>query len=74
MTTYNVMKTEKYIGADKIERTSYFQVGVAFDLKDNKGLSVRIAPGVALSGDFIIMPRKAREDAGSTEAEDDIPL
>ena len=47
MTTYNVMKTEKYIGGDKIERTSYFQVGVAFDLKDNKGLRDRLRIGFA---------------------------
>jgi hypothetical protein len=80
---YNVLIPEKYIGRDKMERTSYFQVGTAFPTKDGSGMQVRLAPGVTVAGSFIILPRESREerdaraqqgrDAGSTE-DDDFPL
>ena len=70
--TYNVLIPEKYIGADKKERTSYFQVGVAFPAgKEGEGLRVHLAPNVTVSGDILIMPRTARADtAGTTTGED----
>ena len=70
--TYNVLVPEKYIGADKVERTSYFQVGVAFPAgKDNKGLRIHLAPNVTVSGDILIMPRTARAEAAAPTTTED---
>lgn len=59
---YNVLIPEKYIGADKVERTSYYQIGTAFPTKDGSGLRVKLAPNVSLSGEVLILPRQSRED------------
>ncbi|MBS7708169.1 hypothetical protein [Chelatococcus asaccharovorans] len=66
---YNVMVPEEYVGADRVARTSYFQVGVAFPTKSGEGLSVKLAPNVSLSGGFLILPRQQR-DTGSSAAPD----
>lgn len=77
---FNVMVPEKYIGRDKVERTSYFQVGVGFATKDGTGVSVRLGPGISLSGQFLILPRKDREEtqqpetAAAPSVGDDFPL
>ena len=69
--TYNVLIPEKYVGADKRERTSYFQVGVAFPVgKEGEGLRIHLAPNVTVSGDILIMPRTARPDTAAPAAED----
>lgn len=79
MATYNVLIPEKYIGADKVERTSYFNIGVAFDTKDGEGLSVRLAPGVTVSGQILILPRKDRDGSqhaapAASETDEEIPF
>lgn len=61
--TFNVLIGEKYVGRDKVERTGYFQVGTAWPTKDGEGLRVHLAPGVSVTGDFVILPRKEREAA-----------
>jgi hypothetical protein len=73
------MIPERYISADRVERTNYYQVGTAWDTKSGEGLSVKLAPGVSVSGDLLILPRKARQDAqqpdgGLATEDDDIPF
>lgn len=68
--TFNVLIGEKYVGRDKVERTGYFQVGTAWPTKDGEGLRVHLAPGVTVTGDFVILPRKER---GATTVEADAP-
>lgn len=75
---YNVMVPEKYIGRDKVERTSFYQIGTAFPTKDGSGLRVKLAPNVSVSGQILILPRQQREQAdnGATETDeaDEIPF
>lgn len=66
---YNVLIPEKYIGADKVERTSYYQIGTAFPTKDGSGLRVKLAPNVSLSGEVLILPRQSREDGPSASSD-----
>lgn len=75
---YNVMVPEKYIGRDKVERTSFYQIGTAFPTKDGSGLRVKLAPNVSVSGQILILPRQQREQADNgateTDAADEIPF
>lgn len=79
MATYNVLIPEKYTGSDNVVRTSYFNVGTAWDTKEGGGVSVRLAPGVTVSGGFLILPRTSREEQAAPASApesvgDDFPL
>lgn len=74
---FNVLLPEKYIGSDKVERTSYYNVGTAWPAKDG-GMRVHLPTGVTLSGDFLILPRTGKEEqaapASAPESENQIPF
>lgn len=62
----DILLTETYV--DKTtgeEKTSYTRVGVCFSLP-NGGFSGKVKEGLALTGDFIIKERKAKDDNQET--------
>lgn len=45
------------------ERTSFHRVGVAFE-NDKGGFSGQTFPGVAVTGRFVILPRREKAEGG----------
>lgn len=68
---YNVMIPEKYVGGDKVERTSYYQVGTAFETKDGGGMRIKLAPNITVSGELLVLPRKARAEDDGTQGQEE---
>jgi len=53
---YNVFKVEKYEKGGQTE-SNWIRIGAAFP-NNSGGFSVRIADGLSVSGDVVILPRK----------------
>lgn len=60
---YDIFVVETY-EHDGQEKSSFHRVGVAFETKDG-GFSCQPYPGVALSGRFLILPRKDKPHEAS---------
>lgn len=61
--TYDVIVPEDYTSGDGEIKTRYHTVGVAFENKAS-GMDVILPPGIALSGRFTILPRRAAKGSG----------
>jgi hypothetical protein len=75
MTVFNIIVPEEWEDKKTGElKTQYHRVGVAFQNKAG-GFNCKVPNGLALTGEFIILPRKDRaEDDGTQGLDDDIPL
>lgn len=75
MTAWNIIVPEEYENKSTGEvKTQYHRVGVAFQNKQG-GFNCKLPQGIALTGDFIILPRKERAADDGTDYENDpIPL
>ena len=72
---YNILIPEKYVDGNGEEKTFFHRVGTGFPNKAG-GMNCVVPPGIALSGEFTILPRKTRaEDDGTQGADggDEIP-
>lgn len=72
---YNILVPETYVDGNGEEKTFYHRAGVAFSNKAG-GFNGRLPAGLALTGEFIVMPRRDRAAGGGQGAEDgdEIPL
>jgi len=60
--THDVCIAEDYTAADGEEKAYFTNVGSAW-LKDSGTMSVELRAGLALSGRFVIMPKRERDNA-----------
>ncbi len=73
---FDILIHDKY-SSNGETRSKFYNVGTAFEVKD--GLNCELPPGLAVSGRFLIRPRKAKagaekaEDLSADFAEDEIP-
>lgn len=63
---HDILIAREYTDSNGEVRTSYYRAGVAFE-NSKGGFNGEVAEGLALTGRFIILPRKDRaEDDGQT--------
>lgn len=55
--TYNVLKPREYTDGNGEVRKHFIEVGAAWDI-DSGGMSIELHEGIAVSGRFVILPRK----------------
>ena len=76
MSAWNIIVAEEYEvkGTGEV-KTAYHRAGVAFQNKQG-GFNCKVPKGMALTGEFIILPRKERSaaDDGADYEADPIPL
>lgn len=60
---YDVLVAEEYTAGEGEIRTKFYSVGVAFE-NSKGGMNVELPEGIALSGRFVILPRKDRAQDG----------
>ena len=64
---HNILVAREYTNANGEAKTEWMRVGVAFPNKKD-GFNCKVAEGIALTGDFVILPRTERaEDDGPHE-------
>ncbi len=59
MQLYTVNVVEKYTSKGQ-EQERWYQIGTGFEHKDGEGLSLRLAPGVAVSAGAELVLRKIK--------------
>jgi hypothetical protein len=59
--TYNVLKPREYTNSNGEVKKAFVEVGAAWDI-ENGGMSIELHEGIAVSGRFVILPRKERAD------------
>ena len=59
--TYNVLKPREYKTSNGEVKKHFVEVGAAWEI-DTGGMSVDIHEGIAISGRFVILPRKDKSD------------
>lgn len=64
---YNILVAREYTNSNGEVKTDWVRCGVAFPNKQD-GFNCELAPGLGLTGKFVILPRKDRaEDDGPSE-------
>jgi hypothetical protein len=58
---FNIVVTENY-KKDGEDKTAFTTVGTAFYNKDSNSYSCKLRQGIALTGDFVLFERKAKEE------------
>lgn len=56
---FRIVVGEKYNTANGEEKTAWTELGKGWSVK-NGGISVKLRPGVALTGDFMVFPNTER--------------
>lgn len=64
--TYNVLKPREYTNSNGEVKKHFIEVGAAWDI-DSGGMSIELHEGIAVTGRFIILPRKERDDSQPAE-------
>lgn len=59
--TYNVLKPREYNNSNGEVKKAFVEVGAAWDIETG-GMSVELHEGIAVSGRFVILPRKDKAD------------
>ncbi|MFK5880126.1 MAG: hypothetical protein QM478_11615 [Flavobacteriaceae bacterium] len=59
---FNIVVTENYKNKKNEDKTSYTTVGTAFYNKDSNSFSCRIKPGIALTNEFVLFERRAKDE------------
>lgn len=69
---FNILVPEEYTTSNGEVKTFFHRVGTGWKNKKG-GINCRVPPGIALSGDFTILPRtsKAEDDGPDHAPEDD---
>ena len=65
--TYNVLKPREYTNGNGEVKKHFIEIGAAWDLDSSDGMSIELHEGIAVTGRFIILPRKERDDAPNYE-------
>ncbi|MBS7701667.1 hypothetical protein [Chelatococcus sp. YT9] len=64
---HNILVAREYTNSNGEVKTEWTRVGVAFPNKKD-GFNCKVSEGLALTGDFVILPRTDRaEDDGPTD-------
>lgn len=63
--TYNVLKPPR-IHQQRGNQEAFVEVGAAWDIESG-GMSIELHEGIAVSGRFVILPRKDKAEAESAE-------
>lgn len=75
-TTYNVLKPREYTNGNGEVKKHFIEVGAAWEI-DSGGMSIELHEGIAVSGRFVILPRKERDanqpSPSTSGGEDEIP-
>lgn len=66
--TYNVLKPREYTTGNGEVKKHFIEVGAAWDIESG-GMSIELHEGIAVSGRFVILPRKdkAADDGAAYE-------
>jgi len=59
--THDILLAENYEAADGAEKAYFTNIGSAW-LKDSGVISCEIRPGLSISGNFVILPRKEKSE------------
>ena len=59
--TYNVLKPREYTNSNGEVKKAFVEVGAAWDIETG-GMSIELHEGIALSGRFVILPRKDKAE------------
>lgn len=59
--TYNVLKPREYTNSNGEVKKAFVEVGAAWDIEAG-GMSIEIHEGIAVSGRFVILPRKDKTE------------
>jgi hypothetical protein len=60
-TVYDIVVVEEFRDKQGRERTMFHRAGVAFS-NNNGSIDCKLTPGMGLTGNFVIMPRKDRAE------------
>lgn len=60
---FNILVVREYSDGEGEVKTEWLRAGVAFENKQG-GFNCKIPPGLALTGDFLILPRRERSAEG----------
>lgn len=74
--TYNVLKPREYTTGNGEVKKHFIEVGAAWEI-DSGGMSIELHEGLAVSGRFVILPRKDRAASDGPSYDtgaDEIPL
>lgn len=59
--TYNVLKPREYTNSNGEVKKAFVEVGAAWDIETG-GMSIELHEGIAVSGRFVILPRKEKTE------------
>lgn len=59
--TYNVLKPREYTNSNGEVKKAFVEVGAAWDIEAG-GMSIELHEGIAVSGRFVILPRKDKAE------------
>ena len=59
--TYNVLKPREYTNSNCEVKKAFVEVGAAWDIETG-GMSIELHEGIAVSGRFVILPRKDKAE------------
>lgn len=59
--TYNVLKPREYTTSNGEVKKAFVEVGAAWDIETG-GMSIELHEGIAVSGRFVILPRKDKTE------------
>ena len=59
--TYNVLKPREYTTSNGEVKKAFVEVGAAWDIEAG-GMSIELHEGIAVSGRFVILPRKDKTE------------
>jgi len=59
--TYNVLKPREYTNSNGEVKKAFVEVGAAWDIEAG-GMSIELHEGIAVSGRFVILPRKDKTE------------
>jgi len=59
--TYNVLKPREYTNSNGEVKKAFVEVGAAWDIETG-GMSIELHEGIAVSGRFVILPRKDKAE------------
>lgn len=59
--TYNVLKPREYTNSNGEVKKAFVEVGAAWDIETG-GMSIELHDGIAVSGRFVILPRKDKAE------------
>lgn len=57
--TFNVLKPREYTDSNGEVKKHFIEIGAAWEI-DSGGMSIELHEGLAVSGRFVILPRKDR--------------